>query len=84
MPAWHPSGRYVIYSRAMGAGNHDLHALDIQTGEEWQVTDTPEVMEFFPAFSPDGQFLFHDHFVMSDTGPSSRIMRQPWTRDAAD
>lgn len=78
MPTWHPAGRYVVYSRAMSPGNHDLFALDIETGREWQVTDTPDVMEFFPAFSRDGRYLFHDHFVMGEEGPRSRIERQTW------
>ena len=78
MPTWHPAGRYVVYSRAISPGNHDLVALDIETGREWQVTDTPDVMEFFPAFSRDGRYLFHDRFLMGEEGPSSRIERQTW------
>jgi len=81
MPTWHPTGQYVVYSRAMEAGNHDLFAVDVETGDLLQITDTPGVMEFFPAFTRDGQTLFYDHFEMTETGPRSQVQQRAWPGD---
>jgi len=64
-PAFHPDG-VLIYSRPSGqemmgsvttVAQADLHALDLETGRSWPLTDTPDVAEMEVDISPDGAHL---------------------------
>jgi TolB protein len=54
-PVWSPDGRQIAFSAAR-AGGIDLYILDARTGQERQVTFSPQ-QENHPAWSPDGRWL---------------------------
>lgn len=82
MPAWSPDAGFIVYARAVGAGGYELFAIPVEGGPEIRITHTPDVMEFFPSFSPDGTRLYYDAFRMSEHGPRSSIETLDLTEDA--
>jgi len=52
-PRFAPDGRTVVYSLTTGS-NTDIYAMDLTTGGERRLTNTPAI-ETAPSFSPDGQ-----------------------------
>lgn len=52
---WSPRGNEIAISRDDPSGETDLHLVHVDGTGERRLTDTPGVMEFFPAFSPDGR-----------------------------
>lgn len=57
-PFWHPSGKWLIYTRAdhRGRPNYDLYLLRDDGSESIRVT-TDERFDGLPVFSPDGKTL---------------------------
>jgi len=63
-PTWHPDGNRIAFARQPDAGSWSLWELDLDTGEEIQLTQTgndaaaseadPAVDDQTPAWSPDG------------------------------
>jgi Tol biopolymer transport system component len=55
-----PSGR-IVFSRIVfgsaGDASADLFVIDARGGEPGQLTDTPDVLEIFPAWSSDGRAI---------------------------
>jgi TolB protein len=49
---WNPNGRTLAV-----AANEDLWLIDVRTGAEVQLTDTPDLVESDPVWSPDGRWL---------------------------
>lgn len=73
-PAWHPDGRYLVFSSnnthqcftVSGSqpvevydAESDIIMMDTATGEVQVVLDTPDVMETFPCWAPDGSCLYY-------------------------
>lgn len=66
-PSWSPDGTKIIFGRATtdtsGDGRvtvsdfSDIYVLDLASGEEKNLTDTPKVSEFNFAWSPDGDLI---------------------------
>jgi len=66
-PAWSPDGKQIIFGRATndttGDGYvtvsdlADIYVLDIASGEEKNLTDTPDFGDFNFAWSPDGKWV---------------------------
>jgi Tol biopolymer transport system component len=66
-PSWSPDGTKIIFGRATTdtSGNGyvtvsdfaDIYILDIASGEEVNITNTPEVGEFNFAWSPNGEWI---------------------------
>ena len=63
---WHPDGKHIAVSyKEEGSGRHDIMAIrmdgDDQTGfqgiEMFEIASRPELMEWTPSFSPDGQWV---------------------------
>lgn len=55
MGTWSPDGKTVVFSRSSeDRTGTDLYVLDVETGEERRLTNTPEVSEGGARFSPDG------------------------------
>ena len=56
-PTWSPDGRRIEYA-SDPKGEYDLYAIDREVDGAWsapkQLTHTPRVREYVPAFSPDG------------------------------
>ncbi len=54
-PRFAPDGHTVVYSLNNGA-NTDIYAMDLDTGAQQRLTNTPAI-ETAPSFSPDGRQL---------------------------
>lgn len=54
-PVWSPDGRRIAF-RDDRDGNYDIYVLDLETGEEINVSDSPAA-DIEPAWSPDGQWI---------------------------
>ena len=54
--AFSPDGKRLAYGAGPG-GRTDLYVADVVTGQVRNVTNTPDMGEAFPAWSPDGQRL---------------------------
>ncbi|MEC3859697.1 Tol-Pal system beta propeller repeat protein TolB [Mesobacterium sp. TK19101] len=73
-PRFAPDGRTVIYSLTTGS-NTDIYAMDLNTGSEQRLTNTPAI-ETAPSFSPDGQRIVFESdrsgtqqlYIMSASG----------------
>jgi Tol biopolymer transport system component len=56
---WSPGGEFIVYVGAVEDDGHyttasELFAANPETGSVTQLTDTPDVIEMFPHWSPDG------------------------------
>jgi len=57
-----PDGQIVVYTARADAGegaDSDLFAHDLASGQETQLTGVRDLLEYAPAFSPDGRRLAH-------------------------
>ncbi|MDX2076489.1 MAG: PKD domain-containing protein [bacterium] len=61
-PTWGPNN-YIVYESSRN-GNWDLVMVDVTTGVEYQVTDSPS-NEMNPAWSPDGSKILYQSDVNS-------------------
>lgn len=61
MMAWAPDGESFAFSRADPVdGQSDLFLHRLTTGATQRLTESDEVDEYFPTFSPDGAWLYYD------------------------
>lgn len=85
-PAWSPDGRYITF-RDDRDGNYEVYLLDLETGEEINVTDHPGG-DIEPAWSPDGEWLvfgsmregspnFDIYIIRRDGSDLRRLTDQP-------
>ena len=71
--AWSPDGRRIVVARGPGrtptsdegfVAPTDLWIIDLATGREQQLTNSPATYEWFPHWSPDGQrFAFQGDLI---------------------
>ncbi|MCD6507856.1 PD40 domain-containing protein [Candidatus Poribacteria bacterium] len=79
-----PDGKEIVYSGKTGGENEDLFIFSFKDGSVRKITDTPDINEEFPRFSPDGEKVlfwaytlrrmdFYIGIVDIDTGRGWRI-----------
>ena len=83
-PAWHPTDNVIAYSvNNTGQTFHtrdiqkvevqdmasDLILYDVERNEVYPIAGAPDELEVFPAWSPDGKWLYYAsaHFASNDT-----------------
>ncbi|MFC2172805.1 S9 family peptidase [Acidobacteriota bacterium] len=55
---WSREDHQIVFAKDVnGNEQHDLWAIDVQTGEVTQLTNTPKAQEYPAQFSPDGKWL---------------------------
>jgi dipeptidyl aminopeptidase/acylaminoacyl peptidase len=56
--AWSPDGNWIVFQSDHGGGEiYDLYAIPSQGGEVVNLTNTADISETFPVWSPDGKSL---------------------------
>ncbi|HVF53784.1 MAG TPA: hypothetical protein VNC78_09295 [Actinomycetota bacterium] len=68
---WSPDGHLLAFTRRVGSGLADVYLRDMQGGLT-RLSDTPQINERSPAFSPDGLTLAYTE--SSASGPSRAIV----------
>jgi Tol biopolymer transport system component len=78
-PAWSPDGRRIVVSRAAGTAPppgslyptppSDLVIIDLATGRERKLTDTPNTWEQVPHWSPDEKRIAFDGDTLEPGNP---------------
>jgi TolB protein len=98
-PYWSPDGRYIAFrddrdgncSVGGGSCNYDIYILDLETGEETNVTRHPS-LDIEPAWSPDGEWIifasnredpnFDLYVVRPDGTGLQRVLNDPDSKDS--
>ena len=62
--SWSPDGQWISYIRWVSTSNTDVYMYHVATGQEHQVTFTPETQEFHPKWAADSQSLVYDSDAM--------------------
>jgi tol-pal system beta propeller repeat protein TolB len=68
-PAWHPSGRWIVFSDITDSGTQ-IAEVEVGTGDVRFLTATPRGYNITPAYSPDGTRIV---FAASGTGGSHLV-----------
>ena len=68
-PAWHPSGRWIVYSDITDVGTQ-IAEVDVGTGKVRLLTVTPRGYNITPVYTPDGKRIV---FAASGTGGSQLV-----------
>ncbi len=55
--AWHPSGRWLAYSRPSGVYTQNIRLYDAESGRAYDATP-PTNFDYSPAFDPSGRYLY--------------------------
>jgi dipeptidyl aminopeptidase/acylaminoacyl peptidase len=60
-PTFSPDGKWIVYQEDKGGNElYDLYAIPAHGGVSANLTNTPEIRETAPRFSPDGHLLVFD------------------------
>lgn len=78
-PAWHQSGRYIVYSVFTKSGT-DIVVQDLTNGGTRHLVATPGGLNSAPVFTPDGKWVVYAH---GDEVGTDLFAANPFTNDAA-
>lgn len=74
---WSPDGKWIVYQSDRGGGEiYDLFAIPGAGGEAINLTNTPDISETGPRFSPDGASLAISY--KPKTSPTPDIALMDW------
>ena len=75
---WSPDGKWIVYQQDYGGSEYwDLFAVPSQGGSPVNLTNTPDVSETSPQFSPDGKAIALGY--KPKTSPTSDIALLDWS-----
>jgi Tol biopolymer transport system component len=78
---WSPDGKWIVYQQDFGGGEYyDLFAVPSSGGSAVNLTNSPDVSETSPLFSPDGKTLALDYKLKAS--PANDIAIFDWTTRA--
>ncbi|MGA9567071.1 MAG: S9 family peptidase [Candidatus Korobacteraceae bacterium] len=78
---WSPDGKWIVYHQDFGGGEYyDLFAVASGGGTPLNLTNTPDVSETNPQFSPDGKTLALSYKLKSS--PASDVAVLDWNSRA--
>ena len=71
---WSPDGKWIVYEQDFGGSEYyDIFAVPSGGGTPVNLTNTPDISETHPLFSPDGKTLACDYKPKTRPAPTSRL-----------
>jgi Tol biopolymer transport system component len=67
-PTWLPNGTRLAFGSGGGANPSDIYTMDADGSNQTNITNTPDIEEQYPDFSPDGSRMC---LYLSAVGPGS-------------
>ncbi len=76
-PTYSPDGKWIVYQQDKGGNElYDLYAISSAGGEPINLTNTPEIREISPQFSPDGKSILFN--AKTSKSPNTNVEVMDW------